>query len=192
MAEILGLALADAEAAAEGLTAQVQEALSDTNLQPSQLKLEVTESTVMEHSERSLKVLCDLDRLGVNLSTDDFGTGYSSLSYLQRFPFERLKIDRSFINIMDSDEKSGAIVKTILMLGENLNIEVVAEGIETVSQLEKLRSLGCTLGQGFLFSRPIDREAAEDFLEVGANVFANNPALQFHSPGHLIEVSDIQ
>ena len=174
------------------LTAQVQEALSDTNLQPSQLKLEVTESTVMEHSERSLKVLCDLDRLGVNLSTDDFGTGYSSLSYLQRFPFERLKIDRSFINIMDSDEKSGAIVKTILMLGENLNIEVVAEGIETVSQLEKLRSLGCTLGQGFLFSRPIDREAAEDFLEVGANVFANNPALQFHSPGHLIEVSDIQ
>lgn len=174
------------------LTSQVKEIIADTNLKPSQLKLEVTESTVMEHSERSLKVLSDLDQLGVNLSTDDFGTGYSSLSYLQRFPFERLKIDRSFINMMDTDAKSGAIVKTILMLGENLNIEVVAEGIETVSQLEKLRSLGCSIGQGFLFSRPIDREAAEDFLASGANVFAENPSLEFHSPGNVIEVADVQ
>lgn len=174
------------------LTTQVQEALAEVGLKPSQLKLEVTESTVMEHHERSLKVLSDLDRLGVNLSTDDFGTGYSSLSYLQRFPFERLKIDRSFINIMDTDEKSGAIVKTILMLGENLNLEVVAEGIETVAQLEKLRSLGCTMGQGFLFSRPIDREAAEDFLAGGANVFNENPSLEFHSPGNVIEVMDVQ
>jgi EAL domain-containing protein (putative c-di-GMP-specific phosphodiesterase class I) len=174
------------------LTSQVKEILADTNLKPSQLKLEVTESTVMEHSERSLKVLSDLDQLGVNLSTDDFGTGYSSLSYLQRFPFERLKIDRSFINMMDTDARSGAIVKTILMLGENLNIEVVAEGIETVSQLEKLRSLGCSIGQGFLFSRPIDREAAEDFLASGANVFAENPSLEFHSPGNVIEVADVQ
>lgn len=174
------------------LTAQVKEILADTGLKASQLKLEVTESTVMEHSDRSLKVLSDLDQLGVNLSTDDFGTGYSSLSYLQRFPFERLKIDRSFINLMDKDEKSGAIVKTILMLGENLNIEVVAEGIETVSQLDKLRSLGCTIGQGFLFSRPIDREAAEDFLAGGANVFDNNPALEFRNPAPMIEVSDVQ
>ena len=174
------------------LTAQVREVLVDTNLKPSQLKLEVTESTVMEHHERSLKVLSELDQLGVNLSTDDFGTGYSSLSYLQRFPFERLKIDRSFINIMDTDEKSGAIVKTILMLGENLNIEVVAEGIETVPQLEKLRSLGCTLGQGYLFSRPIDRESVEDFLAGGANVFTNNPQLEFRNPAPMIEVSDVQ
>lgn len=174
------------------LTAQVRDILLDTGLDASHLKLEVTESTVMEHSDRSLGVLVELDALGVELSTDDFGTGYSSLSYLQRFPFERLKIDRSFINIMDSDEKSGAIVKTILMLGENLNIEVVAEGIETASQLEKLRSLGCTKGQGYLFSRPIDREAAEDFLAEGANVFADNPDLQFRNPGPLIEVSDVQ
>ncbi|MFT3744353.1 MAG: PAS domain S-box protein [Pyrinomonadaceae bacterium] len=174
------------------LTSQVKDILADTGLKPTQLKLEVTESTVMEHSERSLKVLSDLDQLGVNLSTDDFGTGYSSLSYLQRFPFERLKIDRSFINLMDKDEKSGAIVKTILMLGENLGIEVVAEGIETVSQLEKLRLLGCSIGQGFLFSRPIDREAAEDFLAGGANVFANNPDLEFRNPAPMIEVTDIQ
>ena len=174
------------------LTAQVRDVLFDTGLDPSQLKLEVTESTVMEHSEKSMKVLSELDALGVELSTDDFGTGYSSLSYLQRFPFERLKIDRSFINIMDEDEKSGAIVKTILMLGENLNIEVVAEGIETVPQLEKLRMLGCTFGQGYLFSRPIDRETVEQFLESGANVFANNPALEFRNPHPVIELSDVQ
>lgn len=174
------------------LVAQVKEILSESSLEPEQLKLEVTESTVMEHSDRSLKVLCDLDQLGVRLSTDDFGTGYSSLSYLQRFPFERLKIDRSFINIMDTDEKSGAIVKTILMLGENLKIDVVAEGIETVAQLEKLRSLGCLTGQGYLFSRPIDRETAEDFLAGGANVFDNNPSLEFRNPGPMIEVPEIQ
>jgi diguanylate cyclase (GGDEF)-like protein/PAS domain S-box-containing protein len=174
------------------LTSQVRDVLADTGLSPRQLKLEVTESTVMEHSDRSLKVLQELDELGIALSTDDFGTGYSSLSYLQRFPFERLKIDRSFINIMDNDEKSGAIVKTILMLGENLNIEVVAEGIETFSQLEKLRALGCTTGQGYLFSRPVDRETAENFLENGANVFAENPSLEFRDPAHVIELSDVQ
>ncbi|CAN5552286.1 hypothetical protein BH10ACI2_BH10ACI2_20020 [soil metagenome] len=174
------------------LTAQVKDTLFDSGLSPSQLKLEVTESTVMEHSEKSLKVLSELDQLGVALSTDDFGTGYSSLSYLQRFPFERLKIDRSFISKMDEDQKSGAIVKTILMLGENLDIEVVAEGIETVSQLEKLRSLGCTTGQGYLFSRPIDRESVEQFLESGANVFADNPSLIFRDPTSIIQVFDVQ
>lgn len=174
------------------LTAQVKEVLFDSGLDASQLKLEVTESTVMEHSDRSLNVLSELDQLGVALSTDDFGTGYSSLSYLQRFPFERLKIDRSFINIMDKDEKSGSIVKTILMLGENLRLEVVAEGIETAAQLDQLRSLGCTMGQGYLFSRPIDRETAEAFLEGGANVFADNPSLEFSSAGQVIEVSDVQ
>lgn len=172
------------------LTSQVKDILIDTGLKASQLKLEVTESTVMEHSEKSLKVLSELDELGVALSTDDFGTGYSSLSYLQKFPFERLKIDRSFINLMDEDDKSGAIVKTILMLGENLDLEVVAEGIETASQLEKLRSLGCKKGQGYLFARPTDRETAEAFLESGADHFANNPALILGAP--TIEVTDVQ
>jgi len=174
------------------LTAQVQEVLSKTSLKPSQLKLEVTESTVMEHSEKSMNILSELDALGVSLSTDDFGTGYSSLSYLQRFPFDRLKIDRSFINIMDESEKSGAIVKTILMLGENLNIEVVAEGIETISHLEKLRELGCSAGQGYLFSRPIDRDGAERFLEDGANVFANNSLLALRNTTSIIVLNDIQ
>ena len=119
----------------------------------------------MEHSEKSLKVLSDLAGMGISLSTDDFGTGYSSLSYLQRFPFNRLKIDRSFIDKMGDDDKSAAIVKTILMLGENLGIEVLAEGIETEQQLESLQVLGCRLGQGYLFSRPVNTKKAKNMLE---------------------------
>ncbi|HTH50789.1 MAG TPA: EAL domain-containing protein, partial [Pyrinomonadaceae bacterium] len=142
--------------------------------------------------ERSLKVLSELDRLGVALSTDDFGTGYSSLSYLQKFPFERLKIDRSFVNLMDQDATSGAIVKTILMLGENLGIDVVAEGIETAAQLEKLRQLGCRMGQGYLFSCPIDSESVEHFLENGANVFLDQGDLQMRAAAGMIEVADVQ
>jgi EAL domain-containing protein (putative c-di-GMP-specific phosphodiesterase class I) len=91
---------------------------------------------------------------------------------------------------MDEDEKSGAIVKTILMLGENLDIQVVAEGIETPSQLDKLRALGCRAGQGYLFSRPIDCETVYQFLEGGANVFADNPQLKYQP--QVIEVSDVQ
>ena len=173
------------------LTTQVKNILSETGLDPSQLKLEVTESTVMEYSEKALNVLMELDEMGISLSTDDFGTGYSSLSYLQRFPFERLKIDRSFIKIMEGDKKSTAIVKTILMLGENLNIDVVAEGIETAEQLTTLRQLGCRTGQGYLFSRPIDADAAERFLIDGADIFRQDRDLVF-SPEDLIHASNVQ
>jgi diguanylate cyclase (GGDEF)-like protein/PAS domain S-box-containing protein len=151
------------------LTEQVQEILGNTGLTPDQLKLEVTESTLMEHNERSLSVLFDLDRLGISLSTDDFGTGYSSLSYLHGFPFQRLKIDRSFIEKMGENEKGEAIVKTILMLGENLGIEVVAEGIETREQLDSLKTFGCRLGQGFLFSVPVNATEAEKLLTKAFN-----------------------
>jgi EAL domain-containing protein (putative c-di-GMP-specific phosphodiesterase class I) len=172
------------------LTSQIEEILLETGLEAGQLKLEVTESTVMEHSERSMKVLSELDELGVEVSTDDFGTGFSSLSYLQKFPFERLKIDRSFVNILDKDPKSSAIVKTILMLGENLDLEVVAEGIETVRQLEMLRSLGCKLGQGYLFSRPVDAAAAEEFLASDTALLAQPVDLRSKAP--VIEVIDVQ
>jgi diguanylate cyclase (GGDEF)-like protein/PAS domain S-box-containing protein len=146
------------------LIPQVEEALLNTGLASRQLKLEVTETTVMENSEKALAVLEELEELGVTLSTDDFGTGYSSLSYLHRFPFSRLKIDQSFIKRMDKDPKSLAIVKTILMLGRNLGIEVVAEGVETEAQYDLLRSLGCHLGQGYYFSHPVNAEAAGKML----------------------------
>jgi diguanylate cyclase (GGDEF)-like protein/PAS domain S-box-containing protein len=149
------------------LTAQVKEVLRRTRLEPQYLKLEVTESTVMENSETALRVLSELNALGISLSTDDFGTGYSSLSYLHRFPFQRMKIDRSFINRMDADIKSEAIVRSILMLGKNLEIETVAEGIENEEQLWQLRSLGCPFGQGYLFSPPVAAVAAEKLLREG-------------------------
>ena len=150
------------------LTAQVGDILEKTRLDSRHLKLEVTESMVMENSEYALKVIVELNKIGVQLSTDDFGTGYSSLSYLHRFPFNRLKIDRSFVSKMDSDQKSEAIVRTILLLAQNLNIEVVAEGIETESQLKTLQNLGCRTGQGYLFSKPVTAEAAAQLLRNGA------------------------
>jgi len=172
------------------LTGHITEILAQTSLDVSQLKLEVTESTVMEHSEKALKILNELHRRGIQLSTDDFGTGYSSLSYLQKFPFERLKIDRSFINAMDNDEKSTLIVKTILMLAENLGLEVVAEGIETDAHLTRLRGLGCSLGQGYLFARPVDADEAENILLTGINSLSN-PAFTLRD-GSVIEVADVQ
>lgn len=149
------------------LISQVSDALRQTALNPLCLKLEVTESMVMENSEKALAVMTELNALGIELSTDDFGTGYSSLSYLHRFPFNRLKIDRSFVSKMDTDAKSEAIVRTILLLGQNLNIETVAEGIETAPQLERLRNLGCKTGQGYLFSKPVDAETATLLLRDG-------------------------
>ncbi|MEP6904412.1 MAG: EAL domain-containing protein, partial [Actinomycetota bacterium] len=149
------------------LTTQVREILAKTGLKARYLNLEVTETTVMEHSETALNVLNDLCALGISFSTDDFGTGYSSLSYLHRFPFDRLKIDRSFINKMDSDTKSGEIVRTILLLAQNLHLEAVAEGIETEEQLRLLQSLGCQFGQGYLFSKPVSVAQAEKILSNG-------------------------
>lgn len=173
------------------LTAQVGEILERTRLHPRFLKLEVTESTVMENADTALGVLSDLHKLGISLSTDDFGTGYSSLSYLHRFPFERLKIDRSFISKMEQDDKCEAIVRTILMLGQNLNIETVAEGIETEKQLERLRALGCPFGQGFLFSKPVNAEAAGLLLREGLPVDLDS-SFTFDSTGsRIIEALEI-
>ncbi|MBA2735824.1 MAG: PAS domain S-box protein [Pyrinomonadaceae bacterium] len=177
------------------LTAQVREILRQTNLDPRHLKLEVTESTVMENSETALRVLSELRALGISLSTDDFGTGYSSLSYLHRFPFQRLKIDRSFINQMDADIKSEAIVRSILMLGENLEIETVAEGIENADQLWQLRSLGCQIGQGYLFSPPTGAVAAEKLLREGlpfSFATAETPFSFADTKRRLIELDKVQ
>ncbi len=174
------------------LMEHIRQLLDETGLEPGQLKLEVTEGTVMEHSERSLKVLEELSSLGISMSTDDFGTGYSSLSYLQRFPFDRLKIDRSFIDKMNKDEKSAAIVKTILMLGENLSIDVVAEGIETEEQLERLRMLGCRLGQGYLFARPVEAAEARKLIRKKPGKMFGLADRSLPLNGPVFEVTEIQ
>jgi len=175
-----------------GLRGQLEEVLKNTGLNPRFLKLEVTESTVIERSETALEVLSEIKALGLSLSMDDFGTGYSSLSYLHQFPFERLKIDRSFVDKMDHDPKSEAIVRTILLLGKNLKMEVVAEGIESTRQLALLDELGCSLGQGFLFSPPLNASEANKLLAEGVNSTGLIPRNSFSVGSDLLEFSEIQ
>lgn len=142
------------------LVGQVKRILYQTGLDASCLRLEITESMVMEDAEAATAMLRQLRSLNVQLSIDDFGTGYSSLSYLHRFPVNILKIDRSFVSRMSMDEESMGIVETIITLASKLKMNVVAEGIETDEQSRKLRALSCHYGQGYLFSKPVMAEAA--------------------------------
>jgi diguanylate cyclase (GGDEF)-like protein len=171
------------------LLSRIREILTRTRMKPSRLRLEVTESVVMGNSEQSLEVLNSLKKLGVSLSTDDFGTGFSSLSYLHRFPFDALKIDRSFIGQMDSNVKSAEIVRTILMLAHNLNLEAVAEGIESELQLKQLQILGCKLGQGYLFAKPLETRAVEQLVLQKSTEFLN--FIPYELTRDIIESSEI-
>ena len=132
------------------------------------LKLEITESVIMEHARYAADMLQQLRSLDIKLSIDDFGTGYSSLSYLRRFEIDTLKVDSSFVARMDTDEESWEIIRTIVTLGNNLGKDVVAEGIERGRQRELLLALRCQYGQGFFFSRPVDAEAATALLAADA------------------------
>ena len=133
----------------------VSNALKDSGLMRHQLKLEVTETAVMDDPDECIELLEQLRALGVSIGLDDFGTGYSSLAYLHRLPLNVLKIDRSFVAAMFSSAENMAIIETILTLGKSLGLEVIAEGVETRKQLERLRDLGCRYVQGFLFSKPV-------------------------------------
>lgn len=146
------------------LVSQVKEILLETGLDAQYLKLEITETVVMENAEVARNMLSQLCALGVQLSIDDFGTGYSSLSYLHRFPVTTLKIDRSFIGRMGANGENCEVVKTINTLANNLGMAVVAEGIETEDQLAQLKAMGCGYGQGYIFSRPLTTEAATLFV----------------------------
>jgi EAL domain-containing protein (putative c-di-GMP-specific phosphodiesterase class I) len=133
----------------------VEDILARTGLPPEHLTLEITESALMKDAAAALGVLGALKELGVLLAIDDFGTGYSSLSYLQRFPLDILKIDRSFVESLGVNVGDEAIVSAVITLAHALGLQVVAEGVETDEQLEALRSFGCDLAQGFLFSKPL-------------------------------------
>ena len=138
--------------------------LQDTGVAPSSLRLEVTESVIMDKAEIAADALKALKSLGVQLSIDDFGTGYSSLSYLHKFPFDILKIDQSFVSRMCLDQDSKGIAETILILARKLNKHTVAEGIEDEAQLAELKALGCDYGQGYYFSRPVPAVEAEKLI----------------------------
>ncbi len=156
------------------LVDQVKVALEASKLNPHCLKLEITESVVMENAEAATTMFKQLRALGVQLSIDDFGTGYSSLSYLHRFPVNYLKIDRSFVSRMADANDNAEIVRTIVTLARNLGMEVIAEGVETQEQLEQLKALGCEYGQGYLFSRPVDTATVPTLL---ANELARETGL---------------
>src|SRR5215218_8691788 len=132
----------------------VLRALADSGLSPSRLELEITESILLDDNERNLGILHQLRGLGVRICMDDLGTGYSSLSYLRSFPFDKIKIDRSFIKDIERNRDSAVIIKAIAGLGTSLGIETTAEGIETREQLEIVRRAGCTEMQGYLASPP--------------------------------------
>lgn len=158
----LSVNLSARQVAQPDLLDRIKTALDQTKLAPHCLKLEITESVVMENAEAAVMMFKQLRSIGVQLSIDDFGTGYSSLSYLHRFPLNYLKIDRSFV--MRMTDNDNAIVKTIATLAQNLGMEVIAEGIETEEQHRQLKELGCEFGQGYLFSRPVDEDGVLNLL----------------------------
>jgi len=155
--------------AQKNLVEEISKIIRDAQIESSCIRLEITESVVMENAVAAIEMLKQLKSIGVLLSIDDFGTGYSSLSYLHRFPFDILKIDRSFVSRMSIDKDSCGIVKTIITLAAELGKTVIAEGIEAEKQKEMLKELSCSYGQGYFFSKPLDSINAEEFLQ--NNVF---------------------
>ena len=146
------------------LVSIVSKTLNDSGLQSHCLKLEVTESAMVEDIEFAVDVMQKLKEIGIKLSIDDFGTGYSSLSYLHRLPLSSLKIDRSFVNQMNDSEENQEIIKTIVSLAKSLNLETIAEGIETKDQIAELTALSCQFGQGFYYAKPLLTTAVEEMF----------------------------
>ena len=146
------------------LVEQIRDVIADTDMSPEHLEIELTESTVMDDAEQAIRVMKRLRDMGVRISVDDFGTGYSSLSYLRKLPLNSLKIDRSFIADVMHDADDAAIVQTIVSLGRILRLDVVAEGIETETQLTFLRNLGCPVGQGYFFAFPLPAGEFADWV----------------------------
>ena len=157
------------------LVEDIKNLLRELALPPDALKLEITESTVMGDPSSAVQMLQQIKSLGIRLAIDDFGTGYSSLSYLHRFPLDTLKIDRSFISTMSADGDGMEIARTILPMANNLRLDVIAEGVETVEQVELLKKLDCKYGQGYYFSQPLSAEKTTALL-------AQDPAWQVCEP----------
>ncbi len=149
----------------KGLVELVRRTLADTGLDGRRLELEVTESLLIDNRDEALLILTELKALGVRIAMDDFGTGYSSLSYLQSFPFDTIKIDRMFIAGMDRNEQNASIVRAVTSMGRGLQMRVVAEGVETDSEAELLRSFDCDEMQGYLIARPMPAEQVPAFLQ---------------------------
>ncbi len=158
------------------LVSDVRDALVHSGLQPSALTLELTETSLMRNADETARRLIAIKQLGVRIAIDDFGTGYSSLAHLQRFPVDALKIDRSFISGLTDNQEGETLLRTLVQLGKSLSIETLAEGIEHPRELSLLQAEQCDSGQGFLFARPLDTDAAEALLRDSASNTTPAPA----------------
>ena len=157
--------ISGSDIAHSGFVPRITRAIVEARLQPQHLILELTENVLMARLEGALPALIELQRLGVGLSVDDFGTGYSSLAHLSSLPIDSLKLDRSFAHKMQVGSKEAAVERAVVQLGKSLGKSVVAEGIETPSQLDQLRDMGCDVGQGYVLSRPLPPELVVTLLE---------------------------
>src|SRR6202041_3483174 len=166
-----------------GLVDLIRSALGDAGLAPRYLEVELTESAVMSDPEKSIDILEQLSAMGVLVSVDDFGTGYSSMSYLRRFPIDKLKIDRVFIDEIASRPEDASIVRAIVSLAHSLRLKVVAEGVETPAQLEFLKTAGCDEYQGYHFSRPLPAAEFERVIREAhsKDVLTEEDAVRTHS-----------
>jgi EAL domain-containing protein (putative c-di-GMP-specific phosphodiesterase class I) len=146
------------------LVGSIKRIVDETGIDPALVEFEITETALMRHGEQTLEILDQINRMGMRLSIDDFGTGYSSLAYLKRFPVRKIKIDRAFIRELEASSEDRAIVAAVMALANSLQLQVVAEGVETEEQLALLRGYGCQYVQGWLFARALDAGAVQALL----------------------------
>jgi EAL domain-containing protein (putative c-di-GMP-specific phosphodiesterase class I) len=173
------------------ITEQIEHILSETGFDAACLRLEITESILIENTRIASETLAKLCALGVQLQMDDFGTGYSSLSYLHRFPIHTLKIDRAFIQGVGTGGQGDAIVQAIITLAHNLNMHVVAEGVEAASEVEHLRMIHCEYGQGYYFAPPLLAREVERLLMERHDASQHSLHRPFRAPGRHAQRSDI-
>ena len=162
---IISVNLSPVEFYCGDLIARVNNVLLETGIRPARVELEITESVMMEDAEQALVIMQGLKALGIRLSMDDFGTGYSSLSYLRLYPFDGLKIDRSFIANLDGSPSSQAIIQSVVGLGRAMSLTVTAEGVETPAQLEELLHVNCHQAQGYLLGKPMSVAALKALMD---------------------------
>jgi diguanylate cyclase (GGDEF)-like protein/PAS domain S-box-containing protein len=157
------------------LAGEIKDVLDTCGLDPHLLDVELTESMLVSNAEETIRILKVIKDMGVNVSMDDFGTGYSSLSYLTRFPLDNLKVDRSFVTGLPDDRDASAVARAIISMAQNLNLNIIAEGIETENQVGFLHALGCQVGQGYLFSPPVSNEKFMELARAGSSAFLKTP-----------------
>jgi EAL domain-containing protein (putative c-di-GMP-specific phosphodiesterase class I) len=162
---MIGANLSARELQHPDLVREVEEALRDSGLDPRSLTLEITERAVVADEEHNIDAMRKLGALGIRFALDDFGTGYSALSYLRRLPVGLLKLDRSFMERLGEDTEAEVLLRGVISIASGLGLYVLAEGVETPDQLERVKSLGCDLAQGYYFSKPLSSEAATELLE---------------------------